>query len=58
MLAVNTQLLLNLKTYNNGTETLLASFRNFQALLASWIRIKPLELPFFVKLFWMRLEPS
>jgi hypothetical protein len=29
MLAVNTQLLLNLKTHNNGTETLLASFRNF-----------------------------
>jgi hypothetical protein len=28
-LAVNIQLLLNLKTYNNGTETLLASFRNF-----------------------------
>jgi hypothetical protein len=27
--AVNIQLLLNLKTYNNGTETLLASFQNF-----------------------------
>jgi hypothetical protein len=29
MPAVNIQLLLNLKTYNNGTETLLASFWKF-----------------------------
>jgi hypothetical protein len=29
MPAINIQLLLNLKTYDNGTETLLASFRNF-----------------------------
>jgi hypothetical protein len=28
-LAVNIQLLLNLKTYDNETKTLLASFRNF-----------------------------
>jgi hypothetical protein len=28
-LAANIQLLLNLKTYDNGTKTLLASFQNF-----------------------------
>ena len=33
--AVNIQLLLNLKTYDNGTETLLASFQNFWALLVN-----------------------
>ena len=31
--AVNIQLLLNLKTYNNGNKTLLASFWNFLGLI-------------------------
>ena len=33
MLAANIQLLLNLKTYNNGTKTLLISFLEFLALI-------------------------
>jgi hypothetical protein len=33
MLAMNIQLLLNLKTYNNGTETLPASFSEFLGLV-------------------------
>ena len=55
---MNIQLLLNLKTYNNGTETLLASFRNFYALLVNWIKIKPLKSLLFDKLFRMKLELS
>ena len=56
--AINIQLLLNLKAYNNGTETLPASFWNFQASLVNWIKIKPLKSLLFNKLFWIKLEPS
>ena len=56
--AANIQLLLNLKTYDNGTKTLLTSFWNFWASLINQIKIKLLKSLLFNELFWMKLKPS